>query len=93
METKLYVGNLNWEADESQVKELFESCGEVVSVKLISDRSTGRSRGFAFIEMGDQQQAEKAITDLNGNEFMGRKLIVNIARPKSNNRNFRNNRR
>jgi len=83
MGTRLYVGNLPFDTDESQLRTLFQE-GErnVTEVKIITDRDTGRSRGFAFVEMGSQAEADKAIAELNGKEFQGRALRVNEARPK-----------
>jgi cold-inducible RNA-binding protein len=75
--TKLYVGNLPFNVTEEEVKEYFSTVGEVQSVKIISDRDTGRSRGFCFVEM---QNADAAITDLNGKEMNGRKITVSEAR-------------
>lgn len=77
MATKLYVGNLPFNATEDEVKEYFSTIGEVQSVKIISDRDTGRSRGFCFVEM---QNADAAITELNGKEMNGRKITVSEAR-------------
>ncbi len=81
--TKLYVGNLPWSASEDDIRELFSSIGVIESVSLITDRETGRSRGFAFVEM-DRADANKAISQLNGQDFGGRPLRVNEAqdRPK-----------
>lgn len=78
---KIFVGNLDFGATEDSIRQLFESQGAVESVKLMTDRDTGRSRGFAFVEMADQD-AEKAIKSLNGTNFGGRALNVNEARPK-----------
>lgn len=75
--SKLYVGNLPFNATEEEVKELFSTTGEVTSVKIITDRDTGRSRGFCFVEM---QNADAAITELNGKELNGRKITVSEAR-------------
>lgn len=82
MATKLYVGNLPYEVTEDQLKELFSPHGTVVSVNLITDRQTGRSKGFAFVEMGGEEAAKAAIEALNDKEFDGRKLTVNEARPR-----------
>lgn len=81
--TKLYVGNLPWSASEDDIRELFSPIGVIESVSLITDRETGRSRGFAFVEM-DRADANKAISQLNGQDFGGRPLRVNEAqdRPK-----------
>ena len=78
---KIFVGNLDFGATEDSIRELFESQGTVESVKLMTDRDTGRSRGFAFVEMADAD-AERAIKSLNGTNFGGRSLNVNEARPK-----------
>jgi RNA recognition motif-containing protein len=75
---KIYVGNLPWSATETELKELFSSVGPVQSVAVITDRETGRSRGFGFVEM-DDSDAEKAINDLNGRDLGGRALRVNEA--------------
>ena len=79
---KIYVGNLPWSADEAALRELFATVGEVESVAVISDRETGRSRGFGFIEMNDGD-ADKAISELNGREMDGRELRVNEARERT----------
>ena len=77
MAKKLYVGNLPFSSTEDQVKEYFAQFGEVLSVKIITDRATGRSRGFCFVEM---ENADAAMNELNGKEFAGRKLMINEAR-------------
>ncbi|RPH62268.1 MAG: RNA-binding protein [Chloroflexi bacterium] len=82
MEVKLYVGNLPYSATEDQLRELFTQAGTVSSVALILDRDTGRSKGFAFIEMGSQADAQKAISQFNGYMMDGRALAVNPARPR-----------
>jgi RNA recognition motif-containing protein len=74
---KLYVGNLNFQSTEEEIRTLFSQYGEVQSVNMITDRDTGRPRGFCFVEMED---ADKAIAELNGKEFAGRSLTVNEAR-------------
>ena len=79
MTKNLYVGNLSWDATEEDVKEYFGGIGEVRSVNIIKDRETGRPRGFCFLEM---ENGDKAIDQLNGSEMMGRKLMVNEARPR-----------
>lgn len=76
MKKKIYVGNIAWGVTEDQLKDLFEEYGEVESVKIISDRDTGRSKGFAFVEMDN---ADAAIEGLNDKEFLGRNLRVNEA--------------
>ena len=76
--TSIYVGNLPFTATEDEVRALFEPFGEVQSVKLVNDRETGRPRGFGFVEM-DENNAEEAITELNGREMNGRALRINKA--------------
>jgi cold-inducible RNA-binding protein len=81
MKNKLYVGNLSFSTEESQLQALFAGDGrQVTSVRILSDRDTGRSKGFGFVEMATPEDAEKAIQALNGHEFMGRPLTVNEAR-------------
>lgn len=82
MEVKLYVGNLSYSTTEDDLRTLFEQAGNVQSVALIKDRETGRSKGFAFIEMGAQVEAEKAISMFNGYRLGDRELTVNLARPR-----------
>ena len=82
MESKLYVGNLAYHTTEDQLRELFGQAGEVKEVSLIIDRQSGRSKGFGFVEMMTQEQAEKAIQMFNEYEMEGRKIAVNIARPR-----------
>ena len=79
---KLYVGNLNYNSQESALGDLFRNYGEVSSVKMITDRETGRSRGFAFVEMPNKEEAMEAMSALAESEFDGRQLVVNEARPK-----------
>jgi RNA recognition motif-containing protein len=81
MSKRLYVGNISFKATEEDVKDLFSQAGEVVSVKLIKDAATGRLRGFGFVEMSTNEEAQKAISKLNGNAFMDRSLVVNEAKP------------
>jgi RNA recognition motif-containing protein len=78
----LYVGNLSHSASEGEVRELFEQFGAVSSVSLITDRETGRSRGFGFVTMDNDSEAQSSIDSLNGTEFLGRQLTVNEARPR-----------
>jgi cold-inducible RNA-binding protein len=82
MGTKLYVGNLSFDTMENELKDLFAQVGNVVSCSLITDKFTGRSRGFAFVEMGSEAEAQKAIADLGGKEIGGRRLTVNEAKPR-----------
>jgi cold-inducible RNA-binding protein len=79
----IYVGNLSFEAMEDEVRQLFAAYGDVSSVNILTDKFSGRPRGFGFVEMPQQEQAQAAIQNLNGKEFMGRALTVNEARPKS----------
>ena len=80
MGTKLYVGNLSFDTDEGELKALFAACGSVVSCDIITDKFTNKSRGFGFVEMGSQAEADKAIAEMNGKECGGRALTVNEAR-------------
>jgi cold-inducible RNA-binding protein len=82
MGRKLFVGNLPFEMGETELKELFGTKGSVDSVVVMRDNDTGRSRGFAFVEMGSDGDAQKAVADLNGCSVGGRNLTVNEARPK-----------
>ena|SRR5258706_407786 len=79
MRKKLYVGNLSFETTETELKELFTQSGLVETVRIITDRDTGRSKGFGFVEM--QEGGDKAIAEMNGKDFNGRALTVNEARP------------
>ncbi|HEX6837083.1 MAG TPA: RNA-binding protein [Polyangia bacterium] len=82
MGTRLYVGNLPYDVDEDSIKQFFEGGGgrQVKQVKIVTDRDTGRPRGFAFVEMGDDGQAQSAINELNGQSLGGRTIVVNEAR-------------
>jgi len=82
METKLYVGNLPYTATEEELQAMFASAGTVKTVTVVRDRDTGRSRGFAFVEMETQADAQKAISMVNGKDLGGRALTVNMARPR-----------
>jgi RNA recognition motif-containing protein len=77
----IYVANINFRAKEDQLKELFQQYGEVSSVKIVTDRETGRSRGFGFVEMPNDSEGKQAVAQLNGVEFNQRNLVVNEARP------------
>jgi RNA recognition motif-containing protein len=79
---KIFVGNLSFSTTEGEIRSIFEPFGGVESVLIVTDRNTGRSRGFAFVEMADNNAAEQAIAALNGKEVGGRSLTVNEARPK-----------
>ena len=82
METKIYVGNLSYDTTEDDLRTLFAQAGTVASVALIKDRDTGQSKGFAFVEMSNQSEAEKAIQTFNGYTLSNRTLKVNLARPR-----------
>jgi cold-inducible RNA-binding protein len=86
MEVKLYVGNLAYETNEDDLRELFAEAGAVASVTVIKDRDTNRSKGFAFVEMGTQAEAQKAIGLFNGRKLKDRDLTVNLARPREEQR-------
>ena len=93
MNVKLYVGNMPFETTEETIQAMFEKAGTVVSVTLIRDRSTGASKGFGFVEMGSQNDAQEAIKALNGYTMGDRQLTVNVARPREERGGFqkRNN--
>jgi RNA recognition motif-containing protein len=78
----IYVGNLSYGMSEDELRDAFGAFGEVSSVKILMDRETGRSRGFGFVEMPNQSEAEKAIAQLNGQDVGGRALRINEARPR-----------
>lgn len=78
----IYVGNISYSSSEEDLKELFGQFGEVESVKIITDRETGRSKGFGFVEMTDDEAGKQAIEEINGKEIGGRNLKVNMARPR-----------
>jgi cold-inducible RNA-binding protein len=78
---KLFVGNLPFSATEDQLRDSFGQFGEIVDCKLISDRMTGRSKGFAFVEFSEESMAQAAIESMNGKDMGGRALVVNVARP------------
>jgi len=82
MDVKLYVGNLSYTTTEEDLRALFAQAGAVASVALIKDRDTGKSKGFAFVEMATQAEAQKAITMFNAFKLENRTLVVNLARPK-----------
>ena len=82
MARKLYVGNLPYDTDEQALQSLFASAGTVETVSVMRDMATGRARGFAFVEMASDEDAQKAISMLNDRDFGGRNLMVNEARPK-----------
>src|SRR5262245_11638646 len=82
MSAKLFVGNLSFSVTENDLQDAFAAHGTVIETNLMLDRATGRSRGFAFVTMGSDEEAQKAITAMNGKELSGRALTVNIARPR-----------
>ena len=79
----IYIGNLNYRVREEDLKQVMEEYGVVDSVKIIKDRETGKSKGFGFVEMGNDAQAKQAIEELNGAEYEGRTMIVKEARPRA----------
>lgn len=83
MSKKLYVGNLSYDVSSSDLQQMLEAHGTVISAEVISDRMTGRSKGFGFVEMESAEQAEAAINALNGQEHGGRNLTVNEAKPRA----------
>lgn len=82
MSMKLYVGNLSFQTSSQELEELFANIGTVESATVVEDRETGRSRGFGFVEMSSQEEGEKAIAELNGQEVSGREIKVNEAKPR-----------
>jgi len=82
MATNLFVGSLSWNVTDDQLKDFFAAAGTVVSAKVIVDRDSNRSKGFGFVEMGSDDEAKKAIDELNGQELDGRAISVNEARPR-----------
>ena len=92
MSNKLYVGNLNYTVTPDKLRELFSQVGTVVDATVITDRSTGCSKGFGFVEMSNDNEAQQAITTFDQQEFEQRKMVVNEARPKQPRQNMpRNN--
>ncbi len=81
MGAKLYVGNLSYSVGEEKLQELFSQHGSVTSVRVITDKFSGRSKGFGFVEMGSNEEAQRATAALNGTEFEGRTIVVSEARP------------
>ena len=80
---RIYVGNLSWTADENELRDAFAAHGEVTSVQVITDRETGRSRGFAFVEMANDAEAKEAISAVDNKEIAGRQVKVNEAKPRN----------
>ena len=89
MESKLYVGNLSYSTSEEDLRSLFAQAGTVTSVALIKDRDSGQSKGFAFVEMGNQVEAQKAVSMFNGHSMGDRELRVSIARPREERGGFK----
>jgi cold-inducible RNA-binding protein len=92
MTTKLFVGNIPFKLTEEDLERLFSESGKVVSVSMPLDRDTGRKRGFAFVEMGSEAEAEKAVEQLNGSNVDGRDLVVNPSKPRERTSAGNNNR-
>ena len=92
MDVKLYVGNLSYSTTEEELRALFSQAGTVTSVAVIKDRDTGQSKGFGFVEMSTQAEAQKAISQFNGQNLGDRALTVNIARPREERGGFGGNR-
>lgn len=88
-QNKLYVGNLPYTAGENDIREAFKQYGDVQEIKLITDRETGNSKGFAFVTMDTQLAAETSVKNMNGKEIKGRSIKVNIARENNNKRDSR----
>ena len=82
MSTKLFVGSIPWKATDQDLNELFANYGNVLSANILTDRETGRSRGFGFVEMESDDEAQAAIANLHEKDFMGRNIVVNVAKPK-----------
>jgi RNA recognition motif-containing protein len=82
MATNLFVGSLSWNVTDDQLKDFFSAAGTVVSAKVIVDRESNRSKGFGFVEMSSDEEAKKAVDELNGKELDGRAITVNEARPR-----------
>ncbi len=82
MQNKLFVGNLPWSADDAALNEMFSQFGEITSARVMSDKFTGRSRGFGFVEFANEADAQKAVAALDGSDLGGRQIVVNVARPR-----------
>ena len=89
----IYIANLSSSVSDADLKELFQEYGEVSSAHVVTDRDTGRSRGFGFVEMPNESEGLKAIKELDEAEYDGKVIVVNVAKPKTEKRNFNNNRR
>ncbi len=90
---KLYVGNLPWSMNNDSLKELFAQYGEISEAVVITDRMSGRSKGFGFVTFADEAAAEKAATEMNGKDVEGRQIVVNVARPREERGGFRRDNR
>jgi len=88
MSTKLFVGSLSWDTTDDTLKTFFATVGTVVSAKVITDKYTGKSRGFGFVEMSTDEEAKKAIEELNGKDLDGRAIVVNEAKPQEPRQDF-----
>lgn len=88
MKNKLYVGNLPYSMTSDSLKQMFSEFGEIVDARIITDRQSGRSKGFGFVEFANEADAQKAIDAKHGNDVEGRNIVVNVARPMQNRRNF-----
>jgi RNA recognition motif-containing protein len=82
MQNKLFVGSLPWATDDAQLQELFSQYGEISSARVMTDKFTGRSRGFGFVEFANEADAQKAVDALDGSTLGGRQIVVNVARPR-----------
>lgn len=81
---KLFVANLPWSVNNEGLKDMFSKFGEVMEAEVISDRTSGRSKGFGFVTFQNEEDAKKAIEEMNGKEVEGRKIVVNVAKPREN---------
>lgn len=81
---KLFVGSLPWAVDDAKLAEIFSQFGTVISATVLKDRETNRSRGFGFVEMSTEEEAQKAVEGLNNQDVDGRKIVVNVAKPREN---------
>jgi len=81
MQNKLFVGSLPWATDDAELNQMFSQFGEVVSARVMTDKFTGRSRGFGFVEFANEADAAKAVAALDGSNLGGRQIVVNVARP------------
>lgn len=88
MKNKLYVGNLPYSMTNDSLKQMFAEFGEIVDARIITDRHSGRSKGFGFVEFANEADAQKAIDAKHGTDVEGRNIVVNVARPMQNRRNF-----